>query len=132
MRAELNRDDLDGFTDDERWQAEDLVRRFGDEAENVTTDRMLKVLEQGDIPAIVSAVRVRRCVRLVAQKEPYMRRLSDKIAAAVEQALEQGRVQLAQRLRPAFSAARDEEARFVTPRRRSDGLPDAGMGAAGS
>lgn len=130
MGSELHTSDLDGFTDDERWQAEDLVRRFGENAENVTTDHMIRVLEQGDIPTIVSAVRVRRCVRLVMQKEPYMRRLSDKIAAAVEQALEQGRVQLAQRLKPAFSAARDEEVRFISNRRR--GSASEARAAAGS
>lgn len=109
--------DLDEFTDEERWQAEDLVRRFGFEAENVATTQMIEALEDGDIDLIVSRVRMRRCVRKLSQKEPYMRRLTDKIAAAVEQALEQGRVSLAQRLRPAFSAAREAELRFQQDRR---------------
>lgn len=109
--------ELDEFTDEERWQAEDLVRRFGPEAENVTTTQMIEALESGEIERIVSRVRMRRCVRKLSQKEPYMRRLTDKIAAAVEQALEQGRVSLAQRLRPAFSAAREAEARHQEDRR---------------
>ncbi|PJK29687.1 hypothetical protein [Minwuia thermotolerans] len=109
--------ELDEFTDEERWQAEDLVRRFGPEAENVTTAQMIEALESGEIERIVSRVRMRRCVRKLSQKEPYMRRLTDKIAAAVEQALEQGRVSLAQRLRPAFSAAREAEIRHQEDRR---------------
>ncbi|ANK81148.1 MAG: hypothetical protein TEF_10330 [Rhizobiales bacterium NRL2] len=109
--------ELDEFTDEERWQAEDLVRRFGPEAENITTAQMIEALESGEIERIVSRVRMRRCVRKLSQKEPYMRRLTDKIAAAVEQALEQGRVSLAQRLRPAFSAAREAEIRHQEDRR---------------
>lgn len=104
--------DIDGFTDDERWQAEDLVRRYGEEAENVTTEMMLNVLAADEIGNLISALRVRRCVRRVMHKEPQVRRLSDKIAAAIEQALEQGRVQLAQRLKPAFSAASEAELKY--------------------
>lgn len=111
--------DLDEFTDEERWQAEDLVRRYGLEAENVTTTQMIDALESGDMERIISRVRMRRCVRKLSQKEPYMRRLTDKIAAAVEQALEQGRVSLAQRLRPAFSAAREAEIQFQQDRRKA-------------
>ncbi len=118
MATVIPRMDLDEFTDAERWQADDLVRQHGDGAENVTTERIIVALEGGDIERIVSAVRVRRCVRTVMQKDPYMRRLSDKIAAAVEQAMEQGRVQLAQRLQPAFAAARDAEKQFVSDRRQ--------------
>ena len=118
MTNVIPRMDLDEFTDSERWQADDLVRQYGDGAESVTTERIITALDEGQIDRIVSAVRVRRCVRAVMQKDPYMRRLSDKIAAAVEQAMEQGRVQLAQRLQPAFAAARDAEKQFVSDRRQ--------------
>ena len=72
---------LDDFTDNERWEAEDMVRRFGAEAENMATERMIEVLDEGDVPAIISHLRLRRCIRKINQKEPYMRRLTDKIAA---------------------------------------------------
>jgi len=118
MACVIPRMDLDEFTDAERWQAADLVRQHGDGAESVTTERIIKALENNDIDRTVSAVRVRRCVRTVMQRDPYMRRLSDKIAAAVEQAIEQGRLQLAQRLHPAFAAARDAEKQFISDRRQ--------------
>ena len=117
MATVIPRMDLDEFTDTERWQADDLVRQHGDSADNVTTERIIVALEGGDIDRIVSAVRVRRCVRTVMQKDPYMRRLSDKIAAAVEQAMEQGRVQLAQRLPAAAAAARDAATEVGSDRR---------------
>ena len=111
---------FDGFTDNERWRAEDLVRRHGIEAENIATLDMIEALDGGDIEAIISRLRVRRCVRRLTHKEPYMRRLTDKIAAAVEQALEQGRTSLAQRLKPAFIAAREVEKTFQLERRSMD------------
>lgn len=112
MTAPAPQIDIDGLTDDERWQAEELVRRYGEEAENVTTQMMLNVLAADQLGNVMSTLRVRRCVRQVMQKEPYTRRLTDKIAAAIEQALEQGRVQLAQRLKPAFSAANQAELKY--------------------
>ena len=109
--------ELDSFSDDERWQAEDMVRRFGPEAENIATSDMIEALDNGDIHEIISRLRIRRCIRKLSQKDPYMRRLTDKIAAAVEQALEQGRVTLATRLKPAFKAAREVELKFQADRR---------------
>lgn len=119
----IDRDTFDGFTDNERWRAEDLVRRHGVEAENIATLDMIEALDGADIEVIVSRLRVRRCVRRLTHKEPYMRRLTDKIAAAVEQALEQGRTSLAQRLKPAFIAAREVEKSFQTERRAMDSQP---------
>ena len=113
----LSREVLDGFSDSERWEAEDMVRRFGPDAENQATAAMIDALDSGDVQVIVSRLRVRRCVRKLAQKDPYMRRLTDKIAAAVEQALEQGRMSLAERLKPAFKAAREVEMKFQAERR---------------
>lgn len=116
----LNKEQLDGFSDSERWEAEDMVRRFGLDAENQATVSMIDALDGGDVQAIISRLRVRRCIRKLAQKEPYMRRLTDKIAAAVEQALVQGRVSLAERLKPAFKAAREVEVKFQAERRASE------------
>lgn len=116
----LNKEQLDGFSDSERWEAEDMVRRFGPDAENQATVSMIDALDGGDVQAIISRLRVRRCIRKLAQKEPYMRRLTDKIAAAVEQALVQGRVSLAERLKPAFKAAREVEVKFQAERRASE------------
>ncbi|WP_417514939.1 hypothetical protein [Minwuia sp.] len=118
--VEVKPSDLDDFSDAERWEAEDMVRRYGPEAENIATTLMIDVLDEGNVPEIISRLRVRRCIRKLAQKEPYMRRLTDKIAAAVEQALEQGRVTLAERLKPAFRAAREVEVRFQQERRTAD------------
>jgi hypothetical protein len=118
--AVLNKDQLDGFSDSERWEAEDMVRRFGLDAENKATAKMIDALDGDDVQAIISRLRVRRCIRKLAQKEPYMRRLTDKIAAAVEQALEQGRVSLAERLKPAFKAAREVEMKFQAERRAEE------------
>lgn len=115
-----DREDIDGFTDAERWEAENMVRRFGPDAENIATAEMMDVLDSGDVKAIISRLRVRRCIRKVAQREPYMRRLTDKIAAAVEQALEQGRINLAERLKPAFKAAREVELKFQAERRAAE------------
>ncbi|WP_416896365.1 MAG: hypothetical protein ACMVY4_12550 [Minwuia sp.] len=116
----VNKIDLDDFTDAERWEAEDMVRRFGAEAENMATERMIEVLDDGDVTAIISQLRLRRCIRKIGQKDPYMRRLTDKIAAAAEQALEQGKVSLAARLKPAFKAAREVERKFQMDRRAVD------------
>lgn len=116
----LNKEQLDGFSDSERWEAEDMVRRFGPDAENRATSEMIEALDGGDVQLIISRLRVRRCIRKLAQKEPYMRRLTDKIAAAVEQALEQGRMSLAERLKPAFKAAREVELKFQAERRAAE------------
>lgn len=116
----LSTEQLDGFSDSERWEAEDMVRRFGPDAENRATTAMIEALDSGDVQAIISRLRVRRCIRKLTQKEPYMRRLTDKIAAAVEQALVQGRVSLAERLKPAFKAARDVELKFQAERRAAE------------
>lgn len=116
----LSKEQLDGFSDSERWEAEDMVRRFGPDAENRATTAMIEALDGGDVQAIISRLRVRRCIRKLTHKEPYMRRLTDKIAAAVEQALVQGRVSLAERLKPAFKAARDVELKFQAERRAAE------------
>jgi hypothetical protein len=116
----LNKETLDGFSDSERWEAEDMVRRFGPDAENQATCQMIDALDSDDVEAIISRLRVRRCIRKLSQREPYMRRLTDKIAAAVEQALEQGRMSLAERLKPAFKAAREVELKFQAERRSAE------------
>ena len=82
----LSKEQLDGFSDSERWEAEDMVRRFGPDAENRATTAMIEALDGGDVQAIISRLRVRRCIRKLTHKEPYMRRLTDKIAAAVPNA----------------------------------------------
>jgi len=115
--AAIPSEKLDDFSDAERWEAEGLVRQFGPDAENQATLRMIEALDGGDVARLIPRIRVRRCILKMTRKEPYMRRLTDKIAAAVEQALEQGRVSLAQRLQPAFSAAREVELKFQTERR---------------
>lgn len=102
--------DLDAATDIEIDRARLLAEKHGPSAENYMTVELVMALESGQRQRVVSALRIRRLIRAETQNEAYYRRLSDKIVAALEQALEQDRWQLAERLGPAYRAARAEEA----------------------
>ena len=117
MKIDTGGRDTD-FSAEEAERARDLIDRYGAEVENATTDILIEVLDGGDLAEIVSWLRVRKCIRGLTQSERYTRRLSDKIVWAVEQALEQGRLELARRLRPAYRAAMDEESKFRDDRRQ--------------
>lgn len=102
--------DLGAPSDIERDRARLLAEKHGPSAENYMTVELVMALENGQRQRVISALRIRRLIREEMQQEAYYRRLSDKIVAALEQALEQDRWQLAERLGPAYRAARAEEA----------------------
>lgn len=120
--------DLDDATDMEIDRARLLAEKHGPSAENYMTVELVMALESGQKQRVISALRIRRLIRAETQHEAYYRRLSDKIVAALEQALEQDRWQLAERLGPAYRAARAEEAASRYSRRAQ--VDDAGPVAA--
>ena len=100
------------FDEEIREVAEELISRHGAEVENATTEKMIEVLDGGSIDDVLYWLKVRRCVRKTSGTDRFVRRLPDKIVWAVEQALEQGRNQLARMLGGVYAQAKvDEDAR---------------------
>ena len=108
----------DELDDDIRKAADDLVARHGTEVENATTEIMIKVLDAGAMDDVLYWLKVRQCVRQSNGQDRYIRRLPDKIVWAVEQAVEQGRSQLARILANIYSEAKADDDRDRSERRR--------------
>jgi hypothetical protein len=101
-----------------RNAADELIARHGDEVENATTEKMIDVLDEGDIDQVLHWLKVRQCVRTIRGEDRYVRRLPDKILWAVEQALEQGRSQLARMLGGIYNETKADDDRIRGERRK--------------
>ena len=108
---------LEGYDDDIRKAADDLIARHGSEVENATTEKMIEVLDTGAMDDVIYWLKVRQCVRQTSGQDRYIRRLPDKIVWALEQAVEQGRNQLARLLGGLYSEAKADEDRLRRERR---------------
>ena len=108
----------DDFTDGEIAEARDLIARHGDEVHNVATDRMIEALREGRMDTIMHWIRLRRCLTVHARRERYTRRLSDKLIWSIEQAFEQGAMELIRTLHAAYETALGAEHSFRENRRR--------------
>ncbi len=98
--------------------ADELIALHGDEVENATTEKMIQVLDESGMDEVLYWLRVRQCVRQKIGNDRYVRRLSDKMLWAVEQALEQGRGQLARVLGGVYSEAKANDERDDGDRRK--------------
>ncbi len=117
MSEETNAEEFDAKVRD---AAEALVAQYGAEVENATTEKMIDVLDNGSLDDVLHWLKVRQYVRHVRGQERYVRRLSDKIIWAVEQALEQGKNQLARMLGGSYREAIADSDRPGSDRRRDD------------
>jgi hypothetical protein len=86
--------------------------------ENATTENMIEVLDAGSLDDVLHWLKVRQCVRNTNGQDRYVRRLPDKIVWAVEQAVEQGRSQLARLLSSIYSEAKSDDDRMRAERRK--------------
>ena len=110
---------LTEFDADIREAANELIARHGADVENATTEKMIEVLDADSMDDVLYWLKVRQCVRSMSGTERYVRRMPDKIIWAVEQALEQGRNQLARMLSGIYSEAKAEDDRDRNERRKS-------------
>ncbi|MBT3371152.1 MAG: hypothetical protein HOA08_18670 [Rhodospirillaceae bacterium] len=101
-----------------REAADELIAQHGSEVENATTEKMIQVLDEGSMDEVIHWLKVRQCVRQKSGKDRYVRRLPDKMLWAVEQALEQGRDQLARVLGGIYSEAKADDDRVKRDRRK--------------
>ncbi|MBT3533023.1 MAG: hypothetical protein HN478_04040, partial [Rhodospirillaceae bacterium] len=92
-----------------REAAEAMIARHGPEVENETTEKMIEVLDTGSIEDVLYWLKVRQRVRQTIGRDRYIRRLPDKIIWAIEQAIEQGRSQLARLLGGIYSESKAED-----------------------
>jgi len=106
------------FDSEIRQAADELIALHGEEVENATTEKMIQILDEGSMEEVLYWLKVRQCVRQINGKDRYVRRLSDKMLWAVEQALEQGRGQLARVLGGVYSEAKAEDERDDGDRRK--------------
>jgi hypothetical protein len=106
------------FDTDIREAANDLIARHGSDVENATTEKMIEVLDADSMEDVLYWLKVRQCVRGMNGSERYVRRMPDKIIWAVEQALEQGRNQLARMLSNVYSEAKAVDDRERHERRK--------------
>ncbi|MDP6871912.1 MAG: hypothetical protein QF521_00165 [Alphaproteobacteria bacterium] len=101
-----------------REAGEELIARYGAEVENATTEKMIQVLDGGAMEEVLHWLKVRQYIRQSTGKGRYERRLSDKILGAVEQAIEQGRNQLARMLSGVYGEVKAEDDRVRGERRK--------------
>ena len=106
------------YFDGEIAEARALIARHGDEVHNVATDRMIEALREGRMDTIMHWIRLRRCLTVHARRERYTRRLSDKLIWSIEQAFEQGAMELIRTLHAAYETALGAERSFRENRRR--------------
>lgn len=109
---------LEEFDAEIRDAGEALITRHGAEVENATTEKMIEILDEGAMEDVLHWLKVRQYIRQSTGKSRYERRLSDKILAAVEQAVEQGRNQLARMLSGVYGEAKAEDDRVRQERRK--------------
>jgi len=108
------------FTEEEMAAAARLIRQHGDEVHNIATDAMIEALRGGQLDGILHWIRMRRCITATARKERFTRRITDKLIWSIEQAFEQGRLELLRALHGAYEAALSIEQQMRRERRRQD------------
>ena len=124
----------DDFTASEIAAATALWEQYGNEVHNVATDRMIEALRDGRMDQIMYWIRLRRCLTVHARKERFTRRISDKLIWSIEQAFEQGKLELLRSLHGAYEAALQLERQFRHNRRQrdeaaADGAPERCSGS---
>ncbi|MDP6346702.1 MAG: hypothetical protein QF578_03645 [Alphaproteobacteria bacterium] len=105
------------FSQEIQSLAHEMLAKHGAEVENATTEKMIEVLDTGSLDEVLYWLKVRQCIR-ASGTDRHTRRLPDKLAWAVEQALEQGRSQLAKLIGGVYREVKAEDDRLRAERKR--------------